>query len=126
MQDQGLSHNDVKPANILLDRQGHVKLADFGESGELDDGTEPRTHPNSRPGTSYYWPVEYTKRKVICSSERSNLWALAVTLIETINNGHPYPGDLKEFSLYDHIKALPNKIPEEKMTTKSVEFIHHL
>jgi len=126
MQDEGLSHNDVKPANILFDRQGHVKLADFGESGELDNGTEPRTHSNSRPGTPYYWPVEYTEINVICSSERCNLWALAVTLLETITNGHPYPDGLSELSLYNHIKALPNKIPEEKLTKKSVEFIHHL
>ncbi|GFR81497.1 serine/threonine-protein kinase CBK1, partial [Elysia marginata] len=36
LHEAGYIHRDIKPENILLDRTGHVKLADFGSAGKLN------------------------------------------------------------------------------------------
>jgi serine/threonine protein kinase len=123
MQIHDLSHNDIKPANILLDRQGHLKLADFGESDKLVDGKVPRT---PHPGTCYYWAPEYTESNGTCSSERSNLWALALTLLETSIGKHPYPSDMSEFQRDSYIKTWTPKVPLDKISQESADFILHL
>ena len=42
-------HRDVKPSNILLDRQGSIRLCDFGISGELIDSIAKTRDVGCRP-----------------------------------------------------------------------------
>ena len=41
--------SDVKPSNILLDKQGHIKLCDFGISGQLVDSIAKSRDAGCRP-----------------------------------------------------------------------------
>ena len=68
-----LLHLDLKPANLLVDRAGCVKLADYGLS-QLTGAARNR----GADGTPGYMPREQLKKKTL--DGRSDLFALAVTL----------------------------------------------
>lgn len=77
--EKGVLHNDIKPANLLLERTGHVIVTDFGigrrGSGDLAQEEE---HPT---GTLRYMAPE---RLLGRSEVRSDIYSLGVTLYELV------------------------------------------
>ncbi len=83
---EGLVHGDIKPANIVLDRDGNAKLVDFGLSGMMrHDG-----HGNL-VGTPHYLAPEILKGNA--DSHRTDIYSLGGTLYFLLSGRLPFDGD---------------------------------
>jgi serine/threonine protein kinase len=109
--EKGVLHNDVKPANLLLEKTGHVIVTDFGigrrGSGEV-------AHDEQHPiGTLRYMAPERLSGH---GGVRSDIYALGATLYELVTQQPAFAtGDRRE--LIDHIiraqaKPLRQLVPE--------------
>ncbi|MDR3686745.1 MAG: serine/threonine-protein kinase [Coriobacteriia bacterium] len=82
--DNGVLHLDMKPANVLVTRDGRVKVADFGMAA-LSTATG---HGASWGGTIGYMPVEQLEGGLV--TEASDEWAVAVLAYECLTGANPF------------------------------------
>src|SRR5207248_2433175 len=87
---RGLVHRDVKPANLLFDEHGILRVADFGLARALAEAswTEP---VGSVVGTARYAAPEQATGAPL--DGRADLYALAVVLVESVTGTVPAVGD---------------------------------
>jgi serine/threonine protein kinase len=85
----GVLHRDVKPANILIDSGGHVKLADFGLARNEAAG-DTVTASGEVLGTLAYMSPEQVSPRRTPVTRRSDVYALGVTLYEIVAGQRPF------------------------------------
>ncbi len=86
---QGVVHRDVKPANVMIDAGGRVKLTDFGVA-RLADAGQDRTVPGTMVGTPSYMSPEQIQGLAVGS--RADLFAAGVILYQFLTGQRPFAG----------------------------------
>jgi serine/threonine-protein kinase len=87
----GIIHRDVKPANLMLTRDGTVKLLDFGVA--KTSGTV-LTSPRMQVGSPNYMSPEQIRGEPL--DARSDVFALTAVLFELVAFVPPFPGDVPQ------------------------------
>jgi len=85
----GIVHRDVKPSNCLIDATGRVKVADFGLSRSLVEGSAV-TQTGSFVGTPLFAAPEQIKAEAV--SPRSDVYSVAATLYCLLTGRAPFQG----------------------------------
>src|SRR6202043_2418806 len=83
-------HRDVKPDNVLITRQGEVKLADLGMVKMLDEDMS-LTQTGHAVGTPWYMPLEQA-RNAKDTDGRCDIYALGCTLYACLTGQPPFVG----------------------------------
>src|ERR671936_2098943 len=103
----GIVHRDIKPHNIVVRKDGRLKVTDFGIARS---GASQMTEAGSIVGTAQYLSPEQARGAPV--DPRSDLYSLGVVLYEMLTGKVPFTGDTPVEIAMKHLSSVP-KPPSE-------------
>lgn len=104
----GIVHRDIKPQNILVDREGRVKVADFGIARLKASQTTKIDANGSAMGSVHYLSPEQARGEV--ADEQSDLYSVGVVLYEMLTGHVPFDGDTTVSVALKHVNEEPRSM----------------
>src|SRR5437588_11376067 len=99
-------HRDVKPQNILVGRDGSIKLTDFGIASVYKDiNAERLTTTGMTLGTVQYYAPEQAQGEIV--NPAADVYALGIVMYEMLAGRTPFDGDTSVAVAMQHIQDLP-------------------
>eukprot|EP00092_Neocalanus_flemingeri_P040694 GFUD01044305.1.p1 GENE.GFUD01044305.1~~GFUD01044305.1.p1 ORF type:complete len:1862 (+),score=644.25 GFUD01044305.1:78-5663(+) len=126
----GFVHRDIKPENILIDRTGHVKLADFGNAARLStSGTVSKVMPVGTP--DYIAPevlqcLQGGHCKRDSHGAQCDYWSLGILAFEMFHGNTPFTDmDGSVINTYSNIMMHTNKVnfPTDRQASKDLKSV---
>ncbi|MEX0585588.1 MAG: serine/threonine-protein kinase, partial [Pirellulales bacterium] len=107
--EQGIVHRDIKPDNILITKDGQVKVADFGLARIMGDERGVHlTQVGMTLGTPLYMSPEQFEGKPL--DPRSDVYSLGVTSYHLLAGNPPFRGETALAVAVQHVKNTPDRL----------------
>ena len=122
--DEGITHRDLKPTNVMFDKGGRLKVLDFGLAKLLADNVDPEqaktlaqgsdTAVGQILGTAAYMSPEQAEGEPI--DHRSDIFSLGIMLFEMATGERPFQGKTHISTISSILKDKPASVSEIKQT----------
>ena len=101
----GIVHRDIKPGNVMVTRNGDVKVMDFGIARAMSDNQATMTQTAQVIGTAQYLSPEQARGERV--DARSDLYSTGCLMYELLTGRPPFTGDSPVAIAYQHVRENP-------------------
>jgi serine/threonine protein kinase len=101
----GVVHRDIKPGNIMIAKNGQVKVMDFGIARAISESSATIAETSAIVGTAQYFSPEQARGETV--DARTDLYSTGVVLFELLTGQAPFRGANPVAVAYQHVNQNP-------------------